>query len=167
MIKVPLKRFWLESQPFPQRQQRLCQIMFLSTKVTFFLKGGRDGDTQLQLLLAQWRPVQRQVVQGQLLFFFIELWSSHCLVLSLTEWQDEHLINVMLEGERCRDKRNCWRWLASWQFGNTLLEGWSQALQSILTVWEKKPGNNQPPLDDSWQLGHSWRQFGIVWMWLV
>ena len=47
-----------------------------------------------------------------------------------------------------------------------LLEGWLQALQSILTVWEK-PGNNQPPLDDSWQLGHSWRQFGIVWMWLV
>ena len=35
-----------------------------------------------------------------------------------------------------------------------LLEGRLQALQSILTVWEK-PGNNQPPLDDSWQLGDS------------
>ena len=40
-----------------------------------------------------------------------------------------------------------------------LLEGRLQALQSILTVWEK-PGNNQPPLDDSWQLGDSLEYFG-------
>ena len=41
-------------------------------KSPHFLKGGRGGDTQLQLLLAQRQPLQRQVVQGllQLLLSF-------------------------------------------------------------------------------------------------
>ena len=47
-------------------------------KSPHFLKGGRDGDTQLQLLLAQWEPLQRQVVQGpqQHLLFFLSKLSS-------------------------------------------------------------------------------------------
>ena len=50
-------------------------------KSPHFLKGGRGGDTQLQLLLAQRQPLQRQVVQGplQLLLFYIEIESSYCL----------------------------------------------------------------------------------------
>ena len=44
------------------------------------------------------------MVQGQLLIFFIGLWSSHCLALSLTEWLDEQLINVTLEGENAETK---------------------------------------------------------------
>ena len=102
MIKVSLEKFilflWKKSTFFSQRQGRLYQIK----NHTLFSKAGETAVLNCSFYLhsddlysVKWYKVN---------FFYTGLWSSHCLALSMTEWLDEHLIQVKLEGENTKTK---------------------------------------------------------------
>ena len=78
-----------------QRQGRLYQIK----SHPFFSKAGETAVLNCSFYLHSDDLYSVKWYKVNLFSFSIGLWSSHCLALSLTEWLDEHLINVTLNAE--------------------------------------------------------------------
>ena len=78
----------------------------------------------------------------------------------MTEWLDEHLINVTLEGENAETKEIAdVDLLLDNLVVRRLITGSSEHLNSLGKTWQQ--------LATARRQLTTWRQFGIFWMWLV
>ena len=85
---------------FSQKQGRLYQIK----SHPFFSKAGETAVLNCSFYLHSDDLYSVKWYKVNFSYFFIGIWSSHCLALSLTEWLDENLAYVTLEGENAETK---------------------------------------------------------------